>query len=78
MVWPLVTGGDYTPGPYSVTFFSGMTYTAFDVPITNDAMFENNEHFMLTINSSSLPNGFRVGDSGQATVTIVDDDGKLW
>ena len=54
-----------------------MTYTAFNVPITNDAMFENNEDFMLTINSSSLPNGFRVGDSGQTTVTIVDDDGKL-
>ena len=38
---------------------------------------EGNETFMLTIDSTSLPpTGVTVGDPGQATVTIVDDDGK--
>ena len=32
---------------------------------------------MLTINPSLLPTGVSVGDPGQATVTIVDDDGKF-
>ena len=31
---------------------------------------------MLAINPSSLPTGVTRGNPGQATVTIVDDDGK--
>ena len=38
---------------------------------------EGNENFMLTINPSLLPTGVTVGNPGQATVTIVDDDCKL-
>ena len=38
---------------------------------------EDSENFMLTINPSALPNGVTVGDSGQATVTIVNDDCKF-
>jgi len=37
---------------------------------------EGNEDFTLTIDPS-LPSGVSVGDPGEATVTIVDDDGKL-
>ena len=32
---------------------------------------------MLTIDQPSLPTGVTRGNPGQATVTIVDDDGKL-
>ena len=79
MVWvTCVTGGgvDYVSGPYTVTFPAGQTRATFNVPITDDNISEGNENFILTINSSSLPTGVTVGDPGQATVTIVDDDGK--
>ena len=38
---------------------------------------EDDENFMLTINSSSLPSGVMPGNTYQATVTILDDDSKL-
>ena len=38
---------------------------------------EGDEDFTVTINSSSLPYGVFIGDHGEATVTIKDDDGKL-
>ena len=45
--------------------------------ISPDNLFEGNENFTLTINSSLLPNTVTVGDLNQATVTIVDDDGEF-
>ena len=72
-----ITGGDdYGPGPHTITFPAGETQAPFNVPINDDNIFEGNENFILTINSSSLPTGVTVSDPGQATVTIVDDDGK--
>ena len=68
---------DYTSGPYTVTFAPGQTSATFDIPITDDMILEGDENFMLTINPSLLPNGVTVGDSGQATVTIVNDDCKF-
>ena len=53
-----------------------MTSVAFDIPINNDMILEGLEDFMLTIDPSSLPTDVSVGDPGQATVTIVDDDCK--
>ena len=47
----------------------------FDIPINDDAIIENNENFILTIDQSSLPTGINVGSSDQATVIIVDNDG---
>ena len=38
---------------------------------------ENNEDLKLVINVSSLPFGVKLGDPGEATVTIVDNDRKL-
>ena len=67
---------DYTSGPYSVTVPAGMTSVPFSNSINNDNIFEENENFTLTINSS-LPTGVMVGNPGQATVTIVDNDSKL-
>ena len=53
-----------------------MTSVPFDVPITDDVIQEGNENFTLTIDPS-LPTGIFVGSPDQATVTIVDNDGKL-
>ena len=49
--------------------------TPFAVPITDDDVLEGNENFNLTINISSLPNRV-VTNPHQATVKIVDNDGK--
>ena len=67
---------DYDSGPYSVTFLARMTNVSFNITLNDDAIIERNENLMLTIINSSLPFGVTVGDPGEATVTIVDDDGK--
>ena len=67
---------DYTSGPYPVLFRAGETSVTFDVPITDDRILEGKENFMLTIDEPSLPTGVSRGDPGEATVTIVDNDGK--
>ena len=67
---------DYTSGPYSVTFPAGAMSVPFSVSINDDNILEDNENFILTINPS-LPTGVMVGNPGQATVTIVDNDCKL-
>ena len=54
-----------------------MTSVPFDISINDDDVLEGNENFIITIDPSSLPTGVIVGDPGQATVTIMDDDGKL-
>lgn len=72
-----VGGGiDYESGPYRVTFNAGVAEIAIDVSIHNDNILEGNENFSLTINESSLRSRVTVGDSGNVTVIIVDDDGK--
>ena len=53
-----------------------MTSALFDILINNDNIFENNETFNLIINVFSLPSNVTVGDTNQATVTIMNDDGK--
>ena len=68
---------DYTSGPYTVTFPAGATIASFNVSVNNDYILEDNENFMLTINSSSLPTGITRGDLDQATVIIVDNACKL-
>ena len=67
---------DYTSGPYSITFPTGVISVSFSISINDDNIFEENENFTLTINSS-LPTGVMVGNPGQATVTIVNNDCKL-
>ena len=67
---------DYTSGPYSVTFPAGVMSVPFSISINDDNILEDNDNFTLTINSS-LPTGVMVGNPGQATVTIVDNDCKL-
>ena len=69
---------DYSSGSYIVTFSIGVTMVAFDVPVNDDNILEGNENFTLTINSSSLPSNVTVGDPGEATVTLVDNDCKIF
>ena len=74
----LYTGGDvdYGSGPYNVTFPAGTTTVQFDVTINGDKILERDEDFLLTINTSSLPNRVMVVEfNNQATVIIKDDDG---
>ena len=68
-------GVDYTFGSYSITFPAGMMSFLFNISINDDNIFEENENFTLTIDSS-LPTGFMVGNHSQATMTIVDNDRK--
>lgn len=65
---------DYMSGPYTVNFPAGVTNVSFPISLMNDLTLENNEDFILMINSSSLPD--YVSKIGQATVTIADDDSK--
>ena len=53
-----------------------MTTTMFDVSINNDQIFRGARTFQLSIDPSSLPSDVTIGDIGQATVTILDDDCK--
>ena len=67
---------DYTSGPYSVTFFAGVTSVPLNIPINDDNIFEDVEFFFITINSS-LPTSVMFGYPYEALVVIVDNDRKL-
>ena len=69
-------GVDYNSGPYSVQFDAGVTRVSFDVMINNDNIFEDNETIYFNITSSSLPTGVAIGNYGQSTVTILENDSK--
>ena len=71
-----ITGGeDYRPGPFPVFIDAGEINISFIISIIDDNVFERNESFILTINSSSLPSRVLVQPDSKAIVTIVDDDG---
>ena len=74
-----VAGGgvDYYSGPYNITFPAGTTSVPFNVSITDDNILEDDENFLLTVDLSLLPDNITASDPYQATVTIVDKDGKL-
>ena len=73
-IWFNIIGDDdYNSGPFSATFRAGTTESSFDVLIRDDKILEDNEVFLLKIESSFPP----VGTIDEAKVTIVDDDGKF-
>ena len=69
-------GVDYISGPYVVTIPAGVTNVSFDVSIRDDDELENDEHFNLTIDPSSLPSRITITDPSQAVVTITDNEGE--
>ena len=46
------------------------------IPINDDNLIECREMFTITIDPSSLPDRCTIGAFGNATIIIVDDDGK--
>ena len=73
----MIGGGiDYGSGPYNVTIPAKATTAQFDVAINDDNVLEGNENFNLTIMRSSAPKRVSIGNPAQATVTIMDNDGK--
>ena len=58
-------------------FHAGASDAAINIMINDDNIFENNENFTLTINSSSLPSYITVINPSEVTVTILDDDRKI-
>lgn len=71
-------GLDYNSGPYTVTFPAGITSVSFDVSVINDDILENNETFDLIIMSRSLPDKVTRGNLKMSTITIIDNDSKLY
>ena len=71
----LITGIEDST-PYNITLPTGMINIPFSVPITDDIILEINEKFNLIIDLSSLPLHVNIGSVYQATVLVLDDDGK--
>ncbi len=69
--------GDYDDdAATSVTFDSEAIAANIVIPITDDAVAEGDETFMVTITAAdALPAGFALGDSDSTVVTITDDEG---
>ena len=69
---------DYAHGPYTAVFSAGTNHTKISIPINNDNVFEGNENFTVSINSSLITSSKIFGGIIQATVTILDNDRKLY
>jgi hypothetical protein len=63
--------GDYITATGILTFTPGVTQTALNVAIVNDALIEGDETFSLTL---SNPTNATLGAPASADITIVDDD----
>ena len=71
--------GDYKPETMVVSFKEGTNSASLNISILDDNLLEDDETFILTIDSSSvssLPSNVIVDDPRTATVTILNDDGK--
>ena len=66
---------EYTRRQLNITFPAGVTCHSFEVPIINDKLSESDEKFYIVIMNESLPYGVNIGDHGNTTVTIQDNDG---
>jgi len=66
-----LAGSDYTSTSGTLTFAPGDTEEAFSIAILDDATYELNETFRVTLSS---PSNATVGAPSQATVTITDND----
>ena len=70
---------DYESGPFNVTIPAGEIRVPFNISIIDDNIFEANESFSLSINSSFPPCQELLTSDCNLTVTIVivDNDGEL-
>ena len=67
------SGTDYTPQA-SYVIAAGKTRSAISIPIINDAIYEGDETFTMTIDTAKLPASVKAGSIASATMTIQDDD----
>ena len=77
-MWFHTGGRDYESGPYSVTIKRGETSAVFCIEIYNDSMFEMNEEFTMSINNNTLHTDIVLMQPYTATITIVDDECKIF
>ena len=70
----LSAGSDYSPISNTLNLTSSTTMVEVLIPIIDDSVVETDEQFTVVL-SSSDPNVLT--SNNQATVTIVNDDGKL-
>ena len=68
---------DYDSGPYNVTLYAGRTRVSFDVTINDDNIMEDDEEFILIINTDLLPSYVKNGTHITTNVTITRNDGKF-
>ena len=69
-------GSDYTATTEVLTFSNLLTRNAVDVAIQNDNLLEIDEIFTARLDAEDAQGV--VLDPQDATVTILDDDGKYW
>ena len=56
-----------------------MTTSVISVQINDDTLYESNsQNFTLTITSGGLNNNVIIGETNQTTVTIIENDCKLY
>ena len=71
-------GNDYLPVNETVVFSAGSesgSLQCFDVVIVDDVVSETDQSFFLQLNTSTPDEFFVAEVGGQATVTIIDDEG---
>lgn len=70
-----IAGQDYTATNGTLSWTDGETGAkTFSIPLTNDAIFENNETF--TVSLSNPTNGLSLGANASSTVTVTSDDAQ--
>ena len=65
-------GSDYTATSGTLSFSDGDFQKSFIIPITNDAVYEGNETF--TVSLSGPTNGTSIGNPSAQTITIFDNE----
>jgi len=74
----ITDGLDYDSEVQDVTFTPGQIYATANINIIDDANVEGDEFFDIFIVDSTLSADVIIGNSSQATVTIVDNDGEFF
>lgn len=68
-----IAGQDFTATSGTLTWANGETGAkSFSIPVTNDAIFESDETFSISL--SSPTNGLTLGTNAAATITLTSDD----
>jgi hypothetical protein len=70
-----IAPGDYITATGTLTFAPGATSAAFTVAIVDDALIEANEILTVTL---SAPNNATLGAPNPVTLTIIDNDRKVY